>query len=60
MTISQTRASILGSLKRVAGARGSLTRQQYRSRKRNSDPASSTIEKYFGNFSTAIRKAKLS
>ncbi len=56
MTI--TKQSIIKNLQQVAGSKKTLTRSQFRN-SRTRKVASSTVEKVFGNFTKAVKAAKL-
>jgi len=53
-----SKQAILTNLQQVAGRSGSLTRQQFRNSSRRKF-ASVTVEKYFGSFSKALKKANI-
>jgi hypothetical protein len=49
---------MIQNLRQVAGNKNTLTREQFRNSSRRKF-ASVTIEKYFGSFTAAVRKAKI-
>lgn len=58
MSTVVTKQAILNNLQQVAGRSSSLTREQFRNSARRKF-ASVTVEKYFGSFTKALKRANL-